>query len=42
MIKKEKKKKQTLVRNPYLYYVTNWGFVGDQTKPNPRSVNNKS
>lgn len=42
MIKKERTKKEALVRNPYLYYVTNWGFVGNQTKPDPRSVNEKS
>jgi len=42
MIKKEKTKKEALVRNPYLYYVTNWGFPVNQPNNNPRSVNNKS
>jgi hypothetical protein len=32
MIKKEKEK-TTLQRSPYMYYVTNWGFVEQPTKP---------
>lgn len=32
MIKKEKEKKNILDRNPYMYYVTNWGFVEQPTK----------
>lgn len=27
MIKKRKEKKSKLEMNPFLYYVTNWGFV---------------
>ncbi|SFT18019.1 hypothetical protein SAMN05660206_11837 [Sphingobacterium wenxiniae] len=27
MIKKEKMKTITLEKNPYMYYMTNWGFV---------------
>lgn len=27
MVKKEKKKQSTIERSPYMYYVTNWGFV---------------
>lgn len=33
MIKKEKEKQTTLTRSPYMYYVTNWGFVEQPTKP---------
>ncbi len=32
MIKKQKEKQTTLQRNPYMFYVTNWGFV-EPTKP---------
>lgn len=32
MIKKEKDKKSILDRSPYMYYVTNWGFVEQPTK----------
>jgi len=32
MIKKEKKNQTTLQRSPYMYYVTNWGFVEQPTK----------
>lgn len=32
MIKKEKKNPSTLQRSPYMYYVTNWGFVEQPTK----------
>jgi len=27
MIKKKKENKNPLQKNPYLYYVTNWGFI---------------
>lgn len=27
MLKKKKEKKSLLTRSPYMYYVTNWGFV---------------
>ena len=27
MIKKEKLKKTNLEKNPYMYYMTNWGFI---------------
>lgn len=33
MIKKEKNKQTTLTRRPYMYYVTNWGFVEQPAKP---------
>ncbi len=43
MIKFESMKKQKLIRNPYIYYVTNWGFVNSNPEnKNPRSVNKKS
>ena len=32
MIKKQKDKKSLLTRSPYMYYVTNWGFVEQPTK----------
>lgn len=42
MIKKKSMKNEKMMSNPYLYYVTNWGFVGaNQTKPT-RGVNGKS
>lgn len=35
MIKKVKKNQTTIERSPYMYYVTNWGFVDQQpTKAN--------
>lgn len=35
MIKKEKEKENQnlLTRSPYMYYVTNWGFVEQPSKP---------
>ena len=33
MIKEKKEKQTTLERSPYMYYVTNWGFVEQPTKP---------
>lgn len=33
MIEKQKEKKSLLTRSPYMYYVTNWGFVEQPTKP---------
>jgi len=44
MIKLDNMKKQKLIRNPYIYYVTNWGFVNSnpENNNNPRSVNKKS
>lgn len=39
MIKKEKKNQTTLDRSPYMYYVTNWGFVEQQpTKANAKKT----
>lgn len=32
MIKKEKRNQTTLQKSPYMYYVTNWGFVEQATK----------
>lgn len=32
MIKKQREKTTTLERSPYMYYVTNWGFVEQPTK----------
>ncbi len=32
MIKKEKENQTLLTRSPYMYYVTNWGFV-EPSKP---------
>ncbi|EEI93489.1 hypothetical protein HMPREF0765_0917 [Sphingobacterium spiritivorum ATCC 33300] len=35
MIKKQKVKQTQLQKNPYLYYVTNWGFVNPTTTETP-------
>lgn len=32
MVRKEKKNTLVLHTNPYMYYVTNWGFVDQPTK----------
>ena len=32
MIKEQKEKQPTVTRSPYMYYVTNWGFVEQPTK----------
>lgn len=37
MIKKEKKQ-TILTRNPYMYYITNWGFVEQPTKPKQKDA----
>jgi len=42
MIKKERSKKEKLIQNPFSFYVTNVGFVGNQPSPQNRSVNKKS
>jgi len=31
MIKKEKMKTSILAESPYMYYITNWGFVEQKT-----------
>lgn len=33
MIKKQKEKQHLVTRSPYMYYVTNWGFVEQPSKP---------
>ena len=33
MIKRQKEKQTLLEKNPYIYYMTNWGFVEKNTKP---------
>ncbi len=42
MIKQERRKKITLFQNPYSFYVTNVGFIGNQPTPKNRCVNKKS
>lgn len=37
MIKKEKRKQTILQKSPYMYYVTNWGFVEQPTKTTIKS-----
>ena len=39
MIKKQKEKQNILDKSPYMYYVTNWGFV---EQPTQQTNNNKS
>ncbi|KGE15678.1 hypothetical protein DI53_0456 [Sphingobacterium deserti] len=42
MIKKEKLKTTKLEKNPYMYYMTNWGFVEQSSeKIDIRSKTNK-
>ena len=34
MMKKKSKKIEKMMNNPYYFYVTNWGFIGNnQAKP---------
>lgn len=42
MIKKERTKREKLIQNPFSFYVTNVGFIGNQPSPQHRSVNKKS
>ncbi|MBA8987061.1 hypothetical protein HNP72_002205 [Sphingobacterium soli] len=42
MIKKERKNKEQLIQNPFSFYVTNVGFIGNQPSPQDRRVNKKS
>ncbi|SDK90091.1 Uncharacterised protein [Sphingobacterium mizutaii] len=42
MIKKERSKKEKMIQNPFSFYVTNVGFIGNQPSPQTRSVNKKS
>jgi len=42
MIKKERSKKEKMIQNPFSFYVTNVGFIGNQPSPQNRSVNKKS
>lgn len=37
MIKKEKKKTSLLKKNPYMFYITNWGFI--QQMPEEKGKN---
>lgn len=42
MNKKKKIKLETLLQNPYIFYVTNLGFVGSsQLEPHPKKDNHQ-
>lgn len=30
MVKRKKEKIRNLCKNPYMYYITNWGFAGSR------------
>ncbi len=42
MIKKEKMKKTKLEKNPYMYYMTNWGFVEQSSEKTNKQLKSKS